>query len=63
MSGYAEDSVVLVPLNTSLYIPGKLCDPKSLIVELGTGYFAEKTDAEANDLIERKVRTRVFDCM
>jgi len=50
-----EGSTVLVPLNNSLYVPGKSYDQKKVIVELGTGYFCEKTEKEAGDLIERKL--------
>jgi prefoldin alpha subunit len=49
------DSLVLVPLNTSLYVPGKITDKENVIVELGTGYFAEKSEKEAQALIERKL--------
>jgi hypothetical protein len=32
----------LVPLTNSLYVPGKLCDPDHVIVDVGTGYFVRK---------------------
>jgi len=38
---------ILVPLTTSLYVPGNLSDPRHVIVDVGTGYFVKKTQAEA----------------
>ena len=46
---------LLVPLNSSLYVPGKIVEPEKVIVELGTGYFCEKTAPAAKDLLNRKV--------
>jgi prefoldin alpha subunit len=50
-----NESSLFVPLTSSLYVPGKLLDPKKVIVELGTGYFADKTTEEAKDMIDRKM--------
>lgn len=36
------DREVLVPLTSSLYVPGKLGDTSHLIVDLGTGYYVKK---------------------
>jgi len=33
---------VLVPLTPSLYVPGKLKNVGSVLVDVGTGYFVEK---------------------
>lgn len=55
MSGTKENQTMLIPLNSSLYAPGKVSNPEKVIVELGTGYFCEKTIPEAKKLIERKV--------
>jgi hypothetical protein len=30
MSSYSEDHKILVPLNSSLYVPGKIIDPKKV---------------------------------
>ncbi|KAJ7901130.1 Prefoldin alpha-like protein, partial [Mycena olivaceomarginata] len=38
---------ILVPLTNSLYVPGKLSDPEHVIVDVGTGYFVQKTGAQA----------------
>jgi prefoldin alpha subunit len=66
------DQPLLVPLSSSLYVPGKIDNPNKVIVgkciinvilflmlpliELGTGYYVEKTVAEAKDLIDRKMQ-------
>ena len=36
------DNTILVPLTTSLYVPGNLSDPEHVIVDVGTGYFVQK---------------------
>ncbi|KAL7572015.1 hypothetical protein ACA910_001670 [Epithemia clementina (nom. ined.)] len=51
-----QDSTVLVPLTESLYVPGKLKPRDKLLVELGTGYYAEKTSTETQEFLERKAR-------
>lgn len=35
-------NTILVPLTTSLYVPGNLSDPEHVIVDVGTGYFVKK---------------------
>ena len=51
-----QDNFLYVPLSSSLYVPGKVVDPNKVMVELGTGYFCEKTVPEAKELIDRKVQ-------
>lgn len=46
---------MLVPLTASLYVPGTLDDPDKVLVDIGTGYFVEKTMAEGKDYCERKI--------
>jgi Prefoldin subunit len=36
------DAEILVPLTTSLYVPGKLADREKVIVDIGTGFYVEK---------------------
>ncbi len=33
---------LLVPLTSSLYVPGKLTDVESVVVDVGTGYYVKK---------------------
>ena len=56
ISTSTANETVLIPLNTSLYVPGKIVDPDKVVVELGTGYFCEKTIPAAQDLIDRKLQ-------
>ena len=51
-----EDSHVLVPLTDSLYVPGKLKPQGKLLVELGTGYYAEKSCSDTKEFIDRKAK-------
>ncbi|KAJ7583855.1 Prefoldin alpha subunit [Mycena floridula] len=50
-----KDKVILVPLTNSLYVPGKLSDPEHVIVDIGTGYFVQKTRKEATKYYAAKV--------
>lgn len=45
---------ILVPLTDSLYAPGRMEDRTKVIVDIGTGFFAEKTVADAKSFVERK---------
>ncbi|MCJ1328266.1 subunit of tubulin prefoldin [Thelotrema lepadinum] len=38
---------VLVPLTTSLYVPGAVAEPERVIVDVGTGFFVEKSTKDA----------------
>ncbi|XP_050234291.1 prefoldin subunit 5 [Mercurialis annua] len=46
---------MLVPLTASLYVPGTLDDADKVLVDIGTGYFVEKTMAEGKGYCERKI--------
>ncbi|XP_022743468.1 probable prefoldin subunit 5 isoform X2 [Durio zibethinus] len=46
---------MLVPLTASLYVHGTLDDSEKVLVDIGTGYFVEKTMAEGKDYCERKI--------
>jgi prefoldin alpha subunit len=39
---FPADNKLMVPLNTSLYVPGNVVTTDKLLVELGTGYYCEK---------------------
>lgn len=51
-----EGKQVMIPLTASIYVPAKLKDPNKLMVELGTGYFAEKTAKETSAFLGRKLK-------
>nr|CAG4652379.1 EOG090X0NBB [Triops cancriformis] len=51
-----EGSDVLVPLTGSMYVPGKMVQPDVALIEIGTGYYAEKKMADAKDYFKRRVK-------
>lgn len=52
----SEGREILVPLTPSLYAPGKIRDPNKVMVELGTGFYVEKTNKDAVSFLERKLK-------
>ncbi|XP_011497907.1 PREDICTED: prefoldin subunit 5 [Ceratosolen solmsi marchali] len=46
---------ILVPLTGSMYVPGKLINTENVLIDIGTGYFAEKTISEAKEYFKRRV--------
>ncbi|EDV28325.1 Prefoldin subunit 5 [Trichoplax sp. H2] len=51
-----EAKEILVPMTDSLYVPGVLNNAHSLLVDIGTGYFADKNIKEGIEYFERKVK-------
>ena len=37
---------ILVPLTSSLYVPGTLADTDNVIVDVGTGFYVEKVGGD-----------------
>lgn len=46
---------ILVPLTDSMYVPGRLADLEHVMVDIGTGYFVEKTIEDAQNYFSRRV--------
>jgi prefoldin alpha subunit len=46
---------MLVPLTASLYVPGTLDEADKVLVDIGTGYFIEKTMDDGKDYCQRKI--------
>ncbi|AET41441.1 Gim5p Ecym_8153 [Eremothecium cymbalariae DBVPG len=46
---------LLVPLSGSLYVPGKVIDNDNFMVDIGTGYYVDKTAKEAIQFYQNKV--------
>lgn len=42
IAGQKVGQPLLVPLTTSLYVPGRLADTEKVLVDVGTGFFVEK---------------------
>jgi len=55
LSDATGDKTIMVPLTGSLYIPGKLNNVKSVMVDIGTGYFVEKQIPDAKSFINSKL--------
>ncbi|KAI8643933.1 prefoldin, alpha subunit [Parasitella parasitica] len=51
----ADDKTILVPLTSSLYVPGKLSNVSKVIVDVGTGYYVEKSVLDAAKFYNDKV--------
>lgn len=51
----SEGKQILVPLSGSLYVPGKIKDNDKFLVDVGTGYFVEKSAEKAIAFYEAKV--------
>ncbi|KAF2018999.1 Prefoldin alpha subunit [Aaosphaeria arxii CBS 175.79] len=47
---------LLVPLTSSLYVPGRLTSTDHVLVDVGTGFFVEKNAEDATDFYNRKVK-------
>ncbi|KAI0292961.1 Prefoldin-domain-containing protein [Multifurca ochricompacta] len=50
-----KGKTILVPLTSSLYVPGKLRDVENVIIDVGTGYYVQKTRAQTVKYYEDKV--------
>ncbi|CAK7891860.1 prefoldin subunit 5 [[Candida] anglica] len=51
----SEASELLVPLTSSLYLPGRVGNKDRYLVDIGTGYFVEKSAKEAKLVYEGKI--------
>nr|CAD7257023.1 unnamed protein product [Timema shepardi]CAD7402862.1 unnamed protein product [Timema poppensis] len=50
-----EGKSIMVPLTGSMYIPGRIADGKTVIIDIGTGYYIQKDVDGAKDYFKRKV--------
>ncbi|KAM5181021.1 prefoldin subunit 5 [Mantella aurantiaca] len=50
-----EGKQVLVPLTSSMYVPGTLSNVSNVMVDVGTGYYVEKTAEDAKSFFKRKI--------
>lgn len=49
-----KDQPVLVPLTGSMYVPGVLAETDKVVVDIGTGYYAEKSLQGAKDYLKTR---------
>ena len=47
----------MVPLTSSLYVPGRMDDHNHVLIELGAGYFIEKDTKQALEYCDRKSKS------
>lgn len=52
-----EDVELMVPLSSSLYVPGKMSNVGKFMVDVGTGYYVEKDAEGAIAHYQKKVST------
>merc|ERR1712093_212522 len=50
-----QSKPLLVPLTSSLYVPGKLADPENVLVDVGARYFVEKSVKDAKVFYNTKI--------
>ena len=54
MLNYGQGKEVMVPLTSSLYVPGVLDDENKVLVEVGASYFIEQDNEAAQKYCLRK---------
>merc|ERR1712087_185568 len=50
-----EGTRMLVPLTSSLYVPGETTTLSNVLIDVGTGYYIEKSVPEAQAFLDRKI--------
>ncbi len=50
----AKDKEIMVPLTSSLYVPGIMQENNRVMVEVGAGYFIEESVDKAKEYCDRK---------
>lgn len=51
----SQSENVLVPMTSSLYLPGKIAAKDQYLVDIGTGYFVEKNANDAKQVCKKKL--------
>lgn len=47
---------IMVPLTSSLYVPGIMVENEKVMVEVGAGYFIEESSEKAKEYCDRKIK-------
>jgi len=50
-----QSTRMLVPITSSLYVPGETAAVQSVLIDVGTGYYIEKSVGEAQAFLNRKI--------
>lgn len=56
LSPAQEGSEVMVPMTDSVYVPGFIREPNKIMVDLGTGFYCEKSSKDTTAFLDRKLR-------
>ena len=56
LSPASDGKDVMVPLTESVYVPGKIREPSKFLVEIGTGFYAEKSSKDTTAFLDRKLK-------
>jgi prefoldin alpha subunit len=59
LEGLAEEeegTPMMIPVTESLYVPGKVGKTDKVLVDIGTGYFVEKTPKGGEEYCKKKVQ-------
>ena len=51
----AEGTRMLVSITSSLYVPGETTQLSNVLIDVGTGYYIEKSGPEAQAFLDRKI--------
>lgn len=51
----SKNENLLVPMTSSLYLPGKVASKDHYLVDIGTGYFVEKNAQDAKQVYKKKL--------
>ncbi|KAG2453548.1 hypothetical protein HYH02_001767 [Chlamydomonas schloesseri] len=57
LGGSKEGQAIMLPLTSSLYVPGEVADVEKVLVDIGTGYYVEMSVAEAAKYYDRRIKT------
>lgn len=55
MTSDIKGRTILVPLTGSMYVPGTIADTDSVIIDIGTGYYAQKVRTNNQLILERVI--------
>lgn len=58
----AADKEIMVPLTSSLYVPGRMEENNRVLVEVGASYYIEQSTETAQKYCERKVKQITESC-
>mmetsp|Transcript_7258 Transcript_7258/g.9195 ORF Transcript_7258/g.9195 Transcript_7258/m.9195 type:complete len:157 (+) Transcript_7258:226-696(+) len=56
MKNAKKDNKIMIPLTSSIYVPGRLAETEKVTIEVGTGFFVKRPLNDAVGFIERKLK-------